>query len=166
MEEDGSTQLRNTTSGKQDRFDGLPLPYKGDHYLHKGRVYSVHLVSRSKDTVFLQDIETKDLYETRLDTFHIGYERVLKVGELADLINRTPRSIYRYEQRGQIKKPKRYPAAGNYTLRFYTRDEILEVREMVAEIHQGRPREDFRVVNNDVPTEYEVIQKMKELYGL
>lgn len=154
--------MRNMKSGKQERA----LPYKGDHYRHKDRIYTIHLVSRSKDTVFLEDIETKELYETRLDTFFMGYERVLKVGDLANLINRSPRSIYRYEQKGQIKKPKRYPSAGEHTLRFYTRDEILEVREMVADIHQGRPRDDLKVINNDVPTEYEVITRMKEIYGL
>lgn len=164
--EDGCIQLTSIRNGKNDKFSGRSLPYKGDHYLYRDRIYVVHLVSRSKDTVFLQDIETKDLYETRLDTFHVGYQRVLKIGDVADLINRSPRSIYRYEQNGQIKKPKRYPSAGNFTLRYYTREEILEVREMVADIHQGRPREDSKVINNDVPTEYEVITKMKEVYGL
>ena len=140
-------------------------PLSGEHYLHKGRVYKVVLASRGTDEIILEDIEDGSEYQVRFSIFKYAYTRVWKIGDVAQFIGRSPRSIYRYETQGHIEKPKRYPGRGSWPLRFYTKSDILTMHELIAEIHQGRPRKDRRVVNNSVPNKASLLSMFKERFG-
>lgn len=140
--------------------------FVGDHYLLGEKIYKVASINRGKAEIIVQNIETGDRFNTPYDTFFVGYERVLKIGAVCDVLNRSPRSIYRYEAKSQIKNPNRYLTKSGKHLRFYTKQDVLEMREMIADIHQGRPNQKGKVINNTVPTKYEVIQALKERHGV
>ncbi len=123
-------------------------------------------MSRGTDEIILRKISDGSKFITRYDTFLAGFKRVWKTGEVAGFLNRSPRSLYRYELNEQIEKPKRYGAAGNRELRFYTKEEVLVVHEMISEIHQGRPRKDSKSVNNTLPTRSELLKLFRQRFGL
>jgi hypothetical protein len=142
------------------------LPIVGDHFLHKGRIFRVALASSGTDTIILEDIETYEKFSVMFSVFKFAYTRVWKIGDVAKFLGRSPRSIYRYESSGAIDKPKRYDAAGGRSVRFFTKQDVLDMHECLVEIHQGRPRKDGRVVNNSMPNRTELVTMFKERFGL
>lgn len=136
----------------------------GEWYLHGNDAYKVILVSRGKDSVLVHRLSDAKTLEVRYSVFRHGFTRAFKVGAVAKLIGRSPRSIYRYEHDGVIEKAKRYPDAYGRDIRFYTKQDILSIHEMVSEIHAGRPRRDRRVVNN-LPSRAELLIDFRERFG-
>lgn len=132
--------------------------------MHDGRIYRVVLASRGTDEILLEDIESASTYKVRFSVFKYAYTRVWKIGDVAQFIGRSPRSIYRYEAKGLIEKPNRYPAQGRYEIRFYTKQDILGMRDLIAEIHQGRPRHDSRTVSTIVD-KASLLRMFKERFG-
>jgi hypothetical protein len=90
---------------------------------------------------------------------------VWKIGDVAKFLGRSPRSIYRYEAKGQIRNPNRYPALGKHDVRFYTKEDVLEMHEMIADIHQGRPARNGRIVNNTMPHKSALLTMFRERFG-
>lgn len=144
----------------------MSLIFVGDYYLLGSKIFKVISPNRGQQEIVIEDIETGDRFSTPYDTFFIGYERVLKIGDVSDVLNRSPRSIYRCESKGQIKNPNRYATKSGRAVRFYTKQDVMEMRDMLSDIHQGRPNKKGRVVNNSVPTKYEVIQALRERHGI
>ncbi len=140
-------------------------PLSGEYYLHDGKVYCTKIISRGTDEITLANIEDGSRWSVRYSVFKYGFVRVWKIGEVSRMLERSPRSIYRYEQREQIQNPKRYNSRGGKTLRFYTKQEVLEIHEMICEIAQGRPREDKKIVNNTLPNRASLLAMFRERYG-
>jgi len=67
---------------------------------------------------------------------------------------------------GLIEKAKRYPVVGGRELRFYTKDDVLEIHEMISGVHQGRPRKDRRTVNNTLPDKASLLQMFRKRFGV
>lgn len=140
------------------------LPLAGEHYLYDGQVYRVQTVSRGTDEITLTSVSDGSKWSVRYSVFKFAVKRVWKVGDVARLLERSPRSIYRYEEREQIQNPKRYRAKGGRELRFYTKDDVLEIHEMISEIHQGRPRKDQKIVNNTLPNRASLLTTFRERF--
>ena len=141
-------------------------PIKGEYYLHASEVYRVEQVSKGTDSVELTKLSDGSLYSTRFDTFYAGFEQVWKTGEVASFLGRSPRSIYRYEQRQQTEKPTRFITHYGRELRFYTKAQVLEMHELISQIHQGRPRKDKRTINNTMPSRSMLLQMFRERYKI
>lgn len=140
-------------------------PLKGEHYLYRDEIYKVVTVSSATDEIIVEAIKDRKRYTCRYAVFSTAYERVLKVKVVADLLNRSPRSIYRYESRGIINKPKMYQTASGREVRFYRLQDIYEMHELISQIHRGRPRQDTRIVNNTMPDIGTLKIRMRERYG-
>jgi predicted DNA-binding transcriptional regulator AlpA len=140
------------------------LPVVGSHYLFSERIYQVKRVSRATDEIELEDIATGKLYAVRYAVFQYAYKQVWKIGAVCQFLGRRPRSIYRYEENNLIQKPKRYEVRGGRSIRFYTKEDVLEMHECISSIHQGRPRKDRRVSNNDLPDKASLLRMFKERF--
>lgn len=140
-------------------------PSQGAFYLYRDEIFKVITVSSGTDEVILESVRSKTQYSVRYATFQTAYEEVFKVGVVADWLNRSSRSIYRYEKRGLVNKPKMYLTAGDRPVRFYRLSDVYEMHEMISQLHQGRPRHDGRIVNNTMPDIGSLKIKLKELYG-
>lgn len=139
-------------------------PVRGEYWLCNQSVYKVVLVSSGTDEVILEDISTKRQFSVRYGVFLYSYVRVFRVGVVAEWLNRTARSIYRYESRGQIKKVTQYPY-GSKAVRFYTLEDVYEIHEMISGLHRGRPRKDGRIVNNTLPDIGSLKIELRERFG-
>lgn len=139
-------------------------PAVGEWYLHDNKAYKVVFVSRGTDDIILFDLASGKKFQVLYSTFKYGFERAFKVGAVAKMIGRSPRSIYRYESAGVIEKAKRYADHMGRGIRLYTKQDILDIHEMVSEIHAGRPRKDKRVVSN-LPSRAELLIDFRERFG-
>lgn len=142
------------------------LPRQGEHYLLADNVFRVVSVSRATDEIVLENIKDKARYVEQFAVFQHVYVRVWKIGDVASLLERHPRSIYRYESKGQIQKAKRYQAGGKHTVRFYTKEDIVSTHEMISQINQGRPRRDGRTTNNTLKSMGELLNTIKDRYNV
>jgi hypothetical protein len=140
-------------------------PLKGEHFRHKERIYKTLSISRATSEILLEDIEDGSHFLTSYATFKVGFERVLKVGDLAKILGRHTRSIYRYEAKGVIQKPKMYNHKNIRMVRFYTIDEVVDIHETISQLHQGRPRKDKRVVNNTLMDAGTLRSILRERFG-
>jgi hypothetical protein len=139
-------------------------PVKGEHYIYLDKIYKVLAVSSGTDEVILLDVATKKRFSVRYGIFIYSYTRVFRVGEIAKWLNRTARSIYRYEVRGQIKRAKLYPY-GSRNVRFYTIEDALEIHELISGLHRGRPRKDGKIINNTLPDIGTLKKDLRERFG-
>jgi hypothetical protein len=139
-------------------------PIKGEHFLNNSEIYRVVGINRAHDSVLLRKLSDGKNYETRFDTFSVGFEQVWKIGEVADFLGRSPRSLYRYEHRGQTEKPKRFKTVHGPELRFYTKQDVLDIHDLIAGVHQGRPRKDNKIINNTLPTRSELLIMFRERF--
>jgi len=147
---------------KQQRLE----PIRGEHFQNNGKIYRVDSISKSQNSVRLIMLETGEACLTAFDTFFAGFKQVWKIGEVANFLNRSTRSLYRYEYKGQIEKPKRFVTVGGRELRFYTKQDVLDMHELIGQIHQGRPRKDNRIVNNGLPPKSHLLQMFRERYKI
>jgi hypothetical protein len=130
----------------------MPLlgPEVNSFWKNAERIYKVVSVSSGTDEVVMKEIATGNLFRERFAIFTTAYTRVLKIGEVASLLNKTPRSIYRYEAKGVVKKQKLYEAGNGKLVRFYTLEDVENMRDLISMLHRGRPRKDGRIVNNSI----------------
>lgn len=140
-------------------------PLRGEFYVYLEEVFKVLSVSSGTDEVVLESLKDKKQYSVRYATFKSTYEQVFKIKTVADWLNRSPRSLYRYETRGIINKGTMYPTTGGKMVRFYRLRDVFEMHEMISQLHQGRPRKDGRTVNNTMPDIGHLRIELKERYG-
>lgn len=140
------------------------LPVIRSHWRKSDKIYKVLQISRATDEVVLLELDTQKKYKERFATFYFAFEQVFKIGDVAKWLNRSPRSIYRYEAQGQIEKQKTYQTGGKKQLRFYSLDDVFHMHEMISVIHQGKPRRDGRATNNTMPDIGTLKLELKERY--
>lgn len=140
------------------------MPLKNEYYLHKGSVYKIIYTSRGTDEIMVEHLGSGKKQTVVFAAFKHAFKRVWKVGDVAEIVGRSPRSIYRYERAGQIQKPVRYLDRFGRELRFYTKEEVLGLWDSVSNIHQGRPRRDRRVVNNTLRSKAEVLETFRDRF--
>lgn len=143
----------------------VKLPIKGALYLHNSKVYRVATISRGTDEIILEDTSTGARSIVRFGLFEYGYQRVLKVKDVAGMLNRHPRSIYRYETMGLINKPIVYEDKRGRLVRYYRPEHVLDIHEMISLVHQGRPNKSKRVVNNSLPDITTLKEILRRKYG-
>lgn len=82
----------------------------------------------------------------------------LTTTEVAQIFNRTSRTIRYWMQWGHIKPPRRSYnlVTGNPGGYRWSRDDIMELFEVVRSIHYGRPNKSGTITNYKVPNEREV----------
>lgn len=138
-------------------------PVIGQFYKLDDKVFRVVAVSQGTDEITLLDTATGGLYTQRYATFQYSFIQVWKVTEVAKMLSRAPRSIYWYEANGIINKPFTYPNRGGRMVRYYTRQDILEARDMIANIAQGAPRK--RKTNNTIIDPGSLQLMLRERFG-
>ncbi len=126
------------------------IPSLKTYYIRDDILFKVVSISSATDEVLLEDVSNGQIYSVKFSLFSYAYEKVLGVTQAAKLLGRHPRSIYRYEQREIINKPKCYPDKRGRMVRYYRKQDLLDIHELISEIHAGRPRKDKRVINNSL----------------
>lgn len=142
----------------------LQVPPENSYFQVKDKVYRVKRVSVATDTLWLRDIETGEIATTSFSVFMAGATRVLAIGELAKLLNRTRRAMLLYDERGIIRPAKRHKDKKGLEWRFYTLEDAIEIRDDLASIHIGRPRKDGAVINNITIDKGNFLRILREKY--
>jgi hypothetical protein len=90
-------------------------------------------------------------------------KRAYTVINTARLLGRSRMQLYRYYRDGLIEPPVGILPGGERVFRkksYYSEDDVFKIREAMASLHHGRPRNDGRTTNNRTLTEKELRAKM------
>jgi hypothetical protein len=127
-------------------------------FLNGDVVRMIH-TSRSAGIITLYN-KTKDCSMTMsLLEFKKKRKRAFTVKEAALLLNFHPKSLPRLVKTGMLPEPIGSLPGGARAFHhasYYEEDTIIEARNIMSKVHQGKARKDGLITNNKTPTEQEL----------
>lgn len=131
-------------------------------FLNGDLVRSYH-INRSNGIMSVYNI-TKDRIESCLIAdFKKNRLRAYTVGETAILVNRHKKYMPSLMKRGVIPRPMGSQKGGEtgWQVRsYYSELQVVEIRDILASYHFGRPRKDKLITNDITPTKQELTRRM------
>jgi hypothetical protein len=128
-----------------------------------GDLVRVHHFNKSNGIMSVYNI-TKDQIESCLiSDFKKKREKAYTVGETADLVNRHKKYMPRLMKKGLIPFPmgsQKGGARGWQIRSYYSESQVVEIRDILAMNHIGRPRKDNLITNDITPTKQELTRRM------
>ena len=128
-----------------------------------GDLVRPHHQSRSTGMVTLYNI-TKDRMESCfIADFKRNRLKAYTVGETARLVNRHKKYMPSLIKRGVIPGPmgsQKGGATGWQVRSYYSELQVKEIRDILASLHIGRPRNDKLITNDITPTSQELTRRM------
>jgi hypothetical protein len=151
-----------SNDGKKEgkAFDITPIvrPYRKVWFLN-GDIIRVDHVDRGNSIVTLYNVTQAKREVAELVEFKKRRKRAFTVKETAQLLNCHNKYLSDLIRRGVVPEPVGYLPNGQRAFRhlsFFSEDAIMEAREAMSKIHQGKPRKDGLITNNKVPTVQEL----------
>lgn len=143
----------------------LPVikPARRRTWFLNGDLVRVEHVSRAQGLVTLQNCTKDCRMAISMVEFKKKRRRAYTVMETAKLLNYHRKSIPRLVNSGLLPPPTGELPGGRtafHYLSYYSEDQILEARNLMAQTHIGKPRKDGLVTNNKTPTEQELRHAM------
>lgn len=128
-----------------------------------GDLVRIYHSSRATGTITLYNINKDQNEICFTHEFKKKRERAYTVNETAQLLNRHRKYMPRLMKNGIIPYPKGCSKDGKtgFQIRsYYSESQVREMRDILASIHQGQPRKDGLVTNNNTPTKQELTRRM------
>lgn len=128
-----------------------------------GDLVRVHHLNKSNGIMSVYNIIQDRIESCLISDFKKNRERAYTVGETADLVNRHKKYMPSLIKRGIIPPPLGSSKGGErgWQIRsYYSESQVLEIRDILASYHMGRPRKDKLVTNEMTPTRQELTRRM------
>ena len=144
---------------EQERKNNGPRPKRAKlkYFFLEGNLHKALHINRSKDL-----IKAWNYPEGKISTFN--YSTVLRrhqtaytTKQVCEMLNRSRRTLDYALGSGMIRTPQYvYGETGHKSQYMWREEDIMELRDYLAEIHRGRPRKDGQITNNSIPSVREV----------
>lgn len=96
-----------------------------------------------------------------LDLIKKNQKRAYRISEVGKMVNRNPRTIWNAFMDDKIPKPQKANGkSGKVYWMFFTEEQVWQIRDYYASVHQGRPRKDKQVTTWNVPTREQLREDM------
>lgn len=144
--------------------DLIKLQNKKFYLLPSGQLVQIVAINKAIEKVFVYNFESKSNEALDLDFAQKYFTPMIKIGELAKMIDRTPHTIRTYERRGLIDKARQFQIGDGTVqkIRLYSPDEIYEIVDFfIKRRGPGRPADhnvakiDIDKVKKKLSTKYE-----------
>lgn len=134
-----------------------------------GHLHKIIHVNRAKDLLTAYDFVDEKIKVYPWSDVKRQKQNAYTITEAAELVDRHRDRIVDYMERGDVAYPQReyHLQTGTPGRYFFSEDDMMELRDYMATIHIGRPRNDGRVTNNRLPNRDEfraMIQSGRILY--
>jgi MerR HTH family regulatory protein len=89
--------------------------------------------------------------------------RGFTIGEVSEMVMRTPRMIQYYMEWGLLEKPELTYSltTGNPGMLIFSEEDVYKIRDIAAGMHKGRPRADGIISPRDIISKQELTALMK-----
>jgi hypothetical protein len=128
-----------------------------------GYLVRVHQLNKSNGIMSVYNIIKDQIESCLISDFKKNRERAYTVGEAAMLVNRHKKYMPSLMKRGVIPRPTGSQKGGEtgWQVRsYYSESQVLEIREILATYHMGRPRKDKLITNDITPSRQELTRRM------
>lgn len=136
-------------------------PQKKTFFINDDLVRIIH-INRAQNFIKLYNI-SQDKDQSMLYTDFIRHrKRAYMKRDVARLLDRSMVQLNRYIYEDMIDRPTGSAPGGVrkwHHKSYYSEDEVFKIREMMSNIHRGRPRKDG-LISNDVISEQELRIRM------
>jgi hypothetical protein len=132
-------------------------------YFLNGDLVRVHHLNKSNGIMSVYNINKDRIESCLIGDFKKNRQRAYSVTETAKLVNRHKKSIARLALLDRIPKPtgQALDKERGWQIRaWYSEDQVMEIRDILATYTQGRPRKDGLINNNITPTRQELTRRM------
>lgn len=117
---------------------------------------TIHHKSESAGIVVIKNLTQDRLESMTMKEFRRFRKRAYTITEAAELLNHDRSYLSRRAKEGYWPPPVgRNPGGRQYGTQpaYYNEDHLYQIRNIMSQIHAGRPRKDGFVTNNQTPTE-------------
>jgi hypothetical protein len=128
-----------------------------------GSLVRSHHINRSNGIMSVYNIMHDRIESCLITDFRRNRERAYTVGQTAELVNRHKKYMPDLMNRGVIPRPTGAQKGGATAWQvrsYYSESQVLEIRDILASYHHGRPRNDGLITNDVTPTRQELTRRM------
>ena len=139
------------------------IPGSQKIYFLNGDLVRVHHLNRSNGIMSVYNINKGQIESCLVGDFKKNRERAYTVNETSKLVNRHRKYMPRLMDNGTIPLPtgaSLNKERGWQIRSYYSESQVVEIRDILATYHQGRPRKDGLINNNITPTRQELTRRM------
>lgn len=145
-----------------DNTDKIILPLKRIFFINNELIKVIH-INRASNIVEFFNVPQQKTQSMLYTDFKRYRKRAYSIANTAKLLNRSRLQFGKYIASGLIPEPIGDNISGErgwQNRAYYSEDQIFEIREIMTEIHFGRPRLDGKSTPRNVPTEQDLRSKM------
>jgi hypothetical protein len=128
-----------------------------------GDLVRSHHMNRSNGIMSVYNIIHDRIESCLISDFRKNRQRAYTVGQTAELVNRHKKYMPNLMKRGVIPGPTGAQKGGQTAWQvrsYYSELQVLEIRDILASYHHGRPRNDGLITNDVTPTRQELTRRM------
>lgn len=128
-----------------------------------GKLVRTHHLNKSNGIMSVFNITDDRIESCLISDFKKNRERAYTVGETAMLVNRHKKYMPALAKRGVIPFPmgsQKGGARGWQVRSYYSESQVVEIRDILASYHMGRPRKDRLITNDITPSRQELTRRM------
>jgi hypothetical protein len=147
-----------------EEYNKLPvIPGSKKVWFLNGDLVRSHHINRSNGIMSVYNIIHDRIESCLVSDFKKNRQRAYTVGETAKLVNRHKKYMPNLMRRGIIPHPTGSQKGGEtgWQVRsYYSESQVLEIRDILASYHMGRPRKDGLITNDITPSRQELTRRM------
>ena len=148
----------------REEYNNAPVvPGNKKVWFLNGDLVRVHHLNRSNGIMSVYNIIQDRIESCLISDFKKNRKRAYTVGETADLVNRHKKYVPNLAKRGVIPGPMGSQKGGATAWQvrsYYSETQVLEIRDILATYHMGRPRKDGLITNDITPSTQELTRRM------
>mgnify|MGYP000167328697 CR=1 FL=1 len=148
----------------REEYNNAPvIPGNKKVYFLNGDLVRVYHLNRSNGIMSVYNINTGQIENCLIGDFKKNRERAYTVNETAQLVNRHRKTIPRLIKAGEIPEPTGSSIGkerGWQIRSYYSESQVMNIRDILATYHIGRPRKDGLINNNITPTRQELTRRL------
>lgn len=147
-----------------EQYNNAPvIPGNKKVWFLNGDLVRIHHLNKSNGIMSVYNIIKDRIESCLISDFKKNRERAYTVGQTAELVNRHKKYMPSLMKRGVIPHPTGSQKGGEtgWQVRsYYSESQVVEIRDVLATYHMGRPRKDKLITNDITPSRQELTRRM------
>lgn len=147
-----------------EEYNSSPvIPGNKKVWFLNGSLVRVYHMNNSNGIMSVYNITLDQIESCLIGDFKKNRQRAYTVGQAAALVNRHKKYMPALMLKGIIPFPmgsQKGGARGWQVRSYYSESQVMEIRDILASYHHGRPRKDKLITNDVTPTKQELTRRM------
>jgi hypothetical protein len=147
-----------------EQYNNAPvIPGNKKVWFLNGDLVRIHHLNKSNGIMSVYNIVKDRIESCLISDFKKNRERAYTVGQTAELVNRHKKYMPSLMKREIIPRPTGSQKGGDtgWQVRsYYSESQVVEIRDVLATYHMGRPRKDKLITNDITPSRQELTRRM------